>query len=108
MIKSNDDIFAKQYIPFAEAFEGDFFVLNTKNNVIYCMVHDFNDDEKCTYKVSNNITDFFMAIQLMNPTKIENKKYPVIYWILFCLSCKTLQDRIYCTKFIKITNYDNQ
>lgn len=67
MLKSNNDIFEKKYIPFAEALEGDFFALNNENNMIYYIMHDFNDDEKYAYRVSKNVENFFMSLQLISP-----------------------------------------
>jgi len=67
MLKNNSDIFEKKYIPFAEALEGDFFALNNENNTIYYIMHDFNDDEKYSYRVSNDVESFFMSLQLISP-----------------------------------------
>lgn len=79
MLRSNADIFGKEYIPFAEAIEGDFFVLSSRGNGIYYVLHDFNEDEKCFHRVADTISDFFMAVQLMVATeKIDNEKMRIV------------------------------
>ncbi|MFJ1430568.1 SMI1/KNR4 family protein [Capnocytophaga canimorsus] len=72
MLKSNNDIFAQKYIPFAEALEGDFFALNNEDNAIYYIIHDFNDDEKYAYIVSKNVESFFMSLQIIPPLSDNN------------------------------------
>lgn len=79
MLKSNNDIFEKKYIPFAEALEGDFFALNNEDNAIYYIMHDFNDDEKYAYKVSENVENFFTSLQVTPPlSNNSDKKEPKI------------------------------
>lgn len=74
MIKSNNDIFERKYIPFAEALEGDFFALNNESNAIHYIMHDFNDDEKYSYKVAENIESFFLSLQLIESISNDNNK----------------------------------
>ncbi|GIM56718.1 SMI1/KNR4 family protein [Capnocytophaga canimorsus] len=72
ILKSNNDIFEKKYIPFAEALDGDFFAINNQNNAIYYIMHDFNDDEKYAYIVSKNVESFFMSLQIIPPLSDTN------------------------------------
>lgn len=94
MIKSNNDIFRKKYIPFAEALEGDFFALNNESNAIHYVMHDFNDDEKYSYQVAENIESFFMALQLIEsiPSDSSNKDPKIVSSSLSNSLLSKLQD----------------
>jgi hypothetical protein len=62
IIKSNDGIFGKEFLPFAEALEGDFFAYNINNKTIYFILHDFNDQEEPTHKIAENAEQFFLSL----------------------------------------------
>jgi hypothetical protein len=67
-IKSNEDLFGKEFFPFAEATPGDYIAYNMIDNKVYFISHDFNENEKFRFKISENLKSYFMSL------KEENKK----------------------------------
>lgn len=76
MIKSNDDIFNKHFLPFSEALEGDFFAYNIIDKGVYYILHDFNENEKPNYKVSDSVEDFFLSLKRETKDQLEENNTP--------------------------------
>ncbi len=71
--QSNEDLFQKGFLPFAEATPGDFIALSLIDGSIYFISHDFGDDEESHFKIAESLKIYLTQLKMNNEDNEEIK-----------------------------------
>ena len=62
ILNSNQDLFERRYLPFAEATPGDFIALDCNKDEVVFISHDYTEEEGKVFFLADTITKFILGL----------------------------------------------